>query len=168
MTDAHIDPKIDLSIDTLKSICRGDVRKLPSFIVHDDDAWPWFAKVRPAKGKIHLRRTTFNNVVVPQVPVRPGLWVRHDAQEFFIDLKPHHLEGPSSPIEGEAKNHEAARKVTMADSAGRLPDEADYGADALERSESREVERRDLEEVAARDEKGSVGSTVLSGGDTEL
>jgi hypothetical protein len=93
MTDPNLDPVLDLSIATLAKACKGDVSKLPSFVVHDDEAWPWFNKVRPAKGKIHIRRSTFNRVVVGQVPVRPGIWLRVDAQEFFIDLQPHHLGG---------------------------------------------------------------------------
>lgn len=169
MTDAHVDPVMDLSPATLLRACQGDVRKLPKFVVHDNDAWPWHNKVRPAKGAIHMRRSTFYSVVTPQIPVRPGLWVRSDAQEFFIDLKPHQLQGPAdaAALEPEAKNHDAARKLAKADSVGRLPDEADYGTEALERSERRKIDRDDLERLARDPERGSVTSSVLDGGDTE-
>ena len=149
MTDANLDPKLDLQISTLRQLCRGDVTRLPSFIVHDDEAWPWYNQVRPSKGDIHIRRSTFNRVVVGKVPLQPGLWVRQDAQQFFID------------------NHQAARGVAMADEAGRLPDEADYGAKAMERSEGREIDRGDLERIARDPERGSVRSTAISPGDTE-
>lgn len=163
MSDPNLDPKLDLSIATLSSICRGDVSRLPSFVVHDDDAWPWYANVRPAKGKIHIRRSTFLRVVAPQVPVRAGLWLRVDAQEFFIDLQPHHLQG-SQPAGEHKADPRAARAVAMADAAGRLPDEEDYGAEIVERSERRKVERGDLERVATDPERGSVRSSVLSRG----
>jgi hypothetical protein len=163
MTDQNLDPVLDLSIATLAKACRGDVSKLPSFVVHDDEAWPWFNKVRPAKGKIHIRRSSFNRVVVGQVPVRPGLWLRVDAQEFFIDLQPHHLGGatPAGEIKADAQ---AARQVVKADEAGRLPDEESYGAEIVERRAVRQVERGDLERVEADPERGSVRSSVLSRG----
>lgn len=167
--DPNLDPVIDLSIDTLRRACRGDPARLPSFIVHDDAAWPWHAKVRPAKGKVHIRRSTFNRVVAGQVPLRPGLWVRDDAQEFHIDLKVHDLQGTTDEAMRDAKANPlgAARAVSAADSAGRLPDEEDYGAEIVERSESRQVERADLERVAADPERGGVRSSLLSRGDTE-
>lgn len=169
MSDAHLDPVIDLSPATLIRACKGDVRKLPKFVVHDNDAWPWVNKVRPAKGVIHIRRSTFLAVVVPQVPVKPGLWVRVDAQEFSIDLKPHQLQGSDAPLAAppDVKNHDTARRVAKADSVGRLPDEEDYGTEALERSERRQIDRDDLERLARDPSRGSVESAVLSGGDTE-
>lgn len=159
-----IDAELNLDPKSLAAACKGNTKLLPSFIVHDDDAWPWYNKIRPAKGKLHIRRSTFLRVVTPQVPVKPGLWLRADAQEFFIDLQPHHLQGGADQ-QVEGSNAGVARIVAKADSAGRLPDEADYNARDVERSESRKVERRDLEEVASRDEKGSVRSAVLSGSD---
>lgn len=162
MSDPNLDPVLDLSPATLLRACKGRVALLPSFVVHDDDAWPWFAKVRPAKGKLHMRRSTFLRVVVPQIPVRPGLWIRADAQEFFIDLKPHQLQGASdqaSPIEA---NHETARIVAKADAAGRLPDEADYGTTVVERPALRDEQREDLERVARDPEKRGVSSAVFS------
>jgi hypothetical protein len=159
--DPNLDPQLDLSIESLAKACKGDVSKLPSFVVHDDEAWPWFNKVRPAKGKIHIRRSTFNRVVVGQVPLRAGIWVRGDAQEFFIDLQPHHLEGSDTGAEHKA-DARAARTVVKADEAGRLPDEDGYGEGIVERREGRQVERGDLERVAADPERGSIGSSVLS------
>lgn len=164
-----IDPIIDLTPATLAKACKGDVRKLPSFVVHDDEAWPWHAKIRPAKGKLHMRRSTFLRVVAPQVPVKPGLWVRADAQEFFIDLQPHHLQGSgdAAMLPPDVKNHEQARIVAKADSVGRMPDEDGYGTQAMERSKGGAVERGDLEQVARDPEKRGVSSTFLSRGDTE-
>lgn len=164
MTDRNVEPVLDLSQDTLLKACKGDVRKLPSFIVHNDEAWPWVTKVRPAKGKIHVRRTTFLNVIVPQVPVRPGLWVRADAQEFHIDLEPHHLSGSSdAAAKPDTKNHDVARKLAVADEAGRLPDEEDYGEGIVERSSSREIDRDDLERIARDPERGTVRGSVFDG-----
>jgi hypothetical protein len=160
MSDPNLDPQLDLSIESLARACKGDVSKLPSFVVHDDAAWPWYNKVRPAKGKIHIRRSTFNRVVVGQVPVRAGLWIRTDAQEFFIDLQPHHLQG-STPAGEHKADARAARQVVKADAAGRLPDEDGYGTEIVERSERRKVERGDLERIAADPERGSVRSSVL-------
>jgi hypothetical protein len=129
-----MDPNLDPVSSTSRSrrlakACKGDVSKLPSFVVHDDEAWPWFNKVRPAKGKIHIRRSTFNRVVVGQVPLRRrDLGPRGDAQEFFIDLQPHHLEG--SRHRRRAARPTLGRRVTVvkADEAGRLlPDEDGYG-----------------------------------------
>jgi hypothetical protein len=165
MTDHNTDPVLDLSKETLLRACKGDIRKLPSFIVHDDDAWPWFNSVRPAKGKIHMRRSTFNRVVAPQVPVKPGLFVRADAQEFTIDLRVDQLEGSSDIASAapDAKNHDTARRVAVADEAGRLPDEEDYGTQIVERSPGREVDRDDLERIARDPEKRGIGSAVFSG-----
>lgn len=169
MTDPMIDPQLDLSIATLRRLCQGDPKRLPSFVVHDDTAWPWHASVRPAKGKIHLRRTTFNRVVATQVPVRPGLWIRPDAQEFFIALTVADLQGSSDPAaqDPSARNHSAARGVAKADEAGRLPDEADYGTPVVERPDGGGVDRDDLARIARDPEKRGVASSVLLGGDTE-
>lgn len=166
MTDRNVEPVIDLSKETLLKACQGDVRKLPKFMVHDNSAWPWMTKIRPAKGAIHMRRSTFNNVVAPQIPVKEGLWKGPTVQEFTIDLTAEQLGG--SEKQGEATNHEAARALAAADEAGRLPDEADYGAEIVERPKSRPVDPDDLERIAADPERRGVSSGVFSGvGDTE-
>lgn len=156
---------MDLSKETLLAACKGDVRKLPSFIVHDDQAWPWPDNVRPAKGKIHIRRTTFNNTVARQVPVKPGLWVRPDAQEFFIDLRPDQLGGTSDVglLQPDAGNADTARTVALADEGGRLPGDEGYGAPVVERSKGGKVEPDDLERVARDPDKRGVQSSVFSG-----
>jgi len=165
MTDSNLDPVLDLSPATLLAACKGDVSKLPSFVVHDDEAWPWFNTVRPAKGKLHMRRTTFNRVVAPQVPVKPGLWIRHDAQEFFIDLDTHHLQGSSDAAlkDPGAKNHDTARKVAVADEAGRLPDEEGYGTASVGRSSRGPVDPEDLERIARDPERRAVRSSAFDG-----
>jgi hypothetical protein len=156
---------MDLSMETLMRACKGDVSKLPSFIVHDDVAWPWHTKIRPAKGKLHMRRSTFNNVVVAELPVKPGLWVRPDAQEFFLDLKPHHLQGSedSSTYKPGENNHQTARDMAVADAAGRLPDEDDYGTEIVERSKGRAIDPEDLERIARDPEKRGVRSSTFIG-----
>jgi hypothetical protein len=162
--DPNLDPQLDLSIPTLLKACKGDPSKLPSFVVHNDEAWPWINKVRPAKGKIHIRRSTFLRVVKGQVPLRAGLWIRPDAQEFFIDLEPHHLQG--SERQG-GSNADVARLVAGADEAGRLPDEADHGTPIPSKAHSGKVDRGDLERVARDPSRRGVRSAVLSGRDTE-
>lgn len=170
MTDHNIDPVLDLSPATLLRACKGDVRKLPVFRVHDNDAWPWARSVRPAKGQLHIRRSTFERVIhAAGLPVRPGLWVKPSVQEFFIDLKPHHLGGSEDPVRlPDATNHDTARLIAKADEAGRLPDEADYGEGIVERAAGGPVEREDLDRVAADRERRGVSSSVFSGNrDTE-
>lgn len=156
------DAVLDLSRATLIKACKGDVTRLPSFIVYDEDQWPWFNQVRPAKGKLHIRRSTFLRVVAPQVPVREGLWTGPHTQEFFIDLKAHQL-GGSTDAKPANKNHELARKIAVADEAGRLPDEADYGTPVVERSSVRQEQLRDLADIEARGEKRGVSSAVFAG-----
>ena len=165
MTDRNVEPVLDLSRETLLRACKGDVKKLPTFVVHDDDAWPWATKVRPAKGAIHVRRSTFNNVIAPQVPVKPGLFVRMDAQEYLIDLKPHHLQGSEDQAQHDPKgnNHDAARKLAVADEVGRLPDEEDYGTKVVERSPWGKAQRDDLERIARDPNRNGVRSSLFSG-----
>jgi hypothetical protein len=170
MTDHNIDPVLDLSPETLAKACKGRVEMLPSFVVHDNAAWPWHNKVRPAKGKLHMRRTTFLRVVVPQIPVRAGLFVRADAQEYYIDLQPHHLQGSTEPKAGPAVNNmQTARIAAKADAVGRLPDEADYRAPTMGRLEGGAIDRGDFERIARDPAKRSIGSAVFSSSlDTEL
>lgn len=163
--DAHIDPVMDLSRETLLKACKGDPSKLPAFIVHDDDAWPWFNQVRPAKGNLHIRRSTFNRVVAPQVPVVAGMFTGPSTQLFTIALKAEHLQGSSDEVlrQPGGKNHEAARMIAVADQAGRLPDEEDYRAPDMGRPKSGKIDPDDLERVAADGGRGSVRSTAFDG-----
>lgn len=85
--------QIDLSPALIRSIARGDPRNLPVFMVHDDAVWPWGRVQLDSLKRVHLRRHDFNTVVAPQIPTRPGLWLRDDLQQFHVDLAAHHLQG---------------------------------------------------------------------------
>lgn len=151
--DHNTDPELELSVEALAKACKGDVSKLPSFMVHDNASWPWVKSVRPDnKNRLHIRRSTFLRCVVGSVPLRAGMWLRPDVQQFFIDLQPHHLGGGVDTQSGASKT---GRVVVKADEAGRLPGEADY-AEAVARSARRAVDTSDLAEVEKRDEKRSV------------
>lgn len=167
MTDPLIDPALDLSIQTLMKACKGNVKMLPSFVVHDDAVWPVAKRVQlDKKNRIHLRRSTFYRCVSSQVPVRPGLWLRSDAQEYFIDLKPHHLQG-SEDMKPES-GHEHSREIVKADKQGRTELDEDYGEPV---SRPAGIETKPLgthAELAAHYRGRGVRSTVGdSGGEDE-
>lgn len=118
-------PDLDLTVEGLARVCRGDVKSLPSFMVHDNDVWSKSVVRTDSKGRVHMRRATFNQVVVGQIPIRAGLWHGKDVQEFFIALMPHHLQG-TEETEGGAKLW-TARHVAQMDNRGRLQGDEDYG-----------------------------------------
>ncbi len=89
--------QLDLSLDLIRRIARGNPANLPRFMVHDDTHWPWGKVQLDAKRRIHLRRSDFLAVVVPQIPTKPGLWLNANVQEFLCDLRPEHLGGGSDP-----------------------------------------------------------------------
>jgi len=125
------DINIDLSRKTLLAACKGNVAMLPRFVVVDNDAWPWPESVRlDSQGRIHIRRTTFLRVTqAEQLPVKPGLWIRADSQEFFIDLKPEHIDGGADAqrmVSGDVKT-KATRPVVRQDESGRSPGDEGYG-----------------------------------------
>lgn len=157
-----IDPDLDLSPATLARQCKGNTKLLPRFVVHDDVAWPWHSKVRlDKKNRIHMRRTTFNRVVPKQVPVKAGLWIRADAQEYFIDLQPHHLQGGADQQKEQA-GHLHSRAMVKADEAGRLPDEHDY-KEPIAATERQQIDRGDLAKLEASGKRRGVRSTALLG-----
>lgn len=119
------DQIIDLSIATLAKACRGDVKALPSFMVHDNASWPTQHIQLDNRNRIHLRRATFLQVVAAELPVKAGLFHGATVQEFFIELLPHHLQG--SDDTAEVAGHKHSRAITLTDEAGRNPGEADYG-----------------------------------------
>ncbi len=88
-----MEAEINLSPASLRRLCRGNAKNLPRLCVHNNDVWPAGVVQPDAKGRIHMRRLTFENVVAPQVPTRPGLWLRPDMQEFHIDLRDDQLDG---------------------------------------------------------------------------
>ena len=155
-----MDPDLNLSKDTILKMCKGNVKALPRFVVHTDEAWPWYNRVRVDKqNRIHIRRSTFLRTVAKDLPVTPGLWIRVDAQEFSIDLQQHDLQGGDDQ-QSDNVNQQPARTMAKADAHGRLPDEADYQAPVADTDRQR-VDSKDLAEVAARDERGSVQSTAF-------
>ena len=149
---------LDLSIPTLMAACKGNVKALPSFMVHDNELWVTQAVQLDNKNRIHMRRAVFLRSVVQEVPVRAGLWHGPGVQEFHIDLQPHHLQG-SGEMEGH-KGHQHSRVITRTDSAGRNPGDEDYGDPV---SEANRVTQSDIN--AARIEAGGqlrgIGSTAL-------
>jgi len=118
---------LKLDIPTLMQACKGNVDNLPSFVVHNDDVWPaWRKTMLDSKNRIHIRRNSFNATVALQVPVRPGLWLRVDAQQFHIDLEPHHLQGGTEGMH-KATDHKHSRAVVQADDDGQTPGDWEYG-----------------------------------------
>lgn len=154
MTDADI----DLSIPALARLCKGNPANLPVFVLHDDDTWPRYDLVMPDdRGRVHMRRSMFNRVVAGQVPVRPGLWVRATAQEFHIDLQPHHLQGDGTQA---GRAYDAAAHITKMDSAGRTPGMGgDYGQAGLWDSRG-DAAARDARRIAALGTGRSIRSSV--------
>lgn len=157
--EIEVQDLIDLSIPTLMAACKGRVSALPSLMVHDNELWVTQGVQLDSKNRIHMRRSTFLRAVVPQVPVRAGIWHGLGVQEFHIDLQPHHLQG--SDDMAKPKGHKHSRVITLTDAAGRNPGDEDYGDPA---SKSNGVAQSDLH--AARAEAGGslrgVGSSTLS------
>lgn len=155
-----IDPELDLSVASLMRACQGDVSKLPSFMVHDNDVWPGSATVRTdGKGRVHMRRSTFNRCVAGRLPLRVGIWHRIDMQEFHIALEPHHLQGGADTAGGNKR--QAARQLILTDAQGRVQGDEGYGEDLAGLSRPSDV-ARDVFEAKAEGQSRSVRSTVLS------
>lgn len=129
MTDLNPGAEInlDLSISTLARACKGNVKLLPTFMVHSDSAWPSYRRAQlDSRNRIHMRRSTFLQVVSSNLPVRAGLWHGIDVQEFHLDLQPHHLDGSADMADREGYKH--SRLITKTDAFGRNPWDFDYGA----------------------------------------
>lgn len=153
------DPDLDLSIEALMRACKGNVAMLPSFMVHDDAVWPRSGVVRTdSKGRIHMRRSTFNRTVAGKLPIREGIWHRIDMQEFHLDLKAHHLQGSADQIGGNKK--QAARAVAMTDRHGRNQGDAEYGNNLSGHHRQQDV-ARDVRAAKEAGTSGSVRSTAL-------
>jgi hypothetical protein len=151
--------QLDLSIASLTRACQGNVDRLPSFMVHDDDVWPRHAVIRTdSRGRVHMRRSTFNRVVVPELPIRAGLWHRIDLQEMHIDLQPHHLQGSLDSMGGDKRK--AAKVVALADEHGRLPGDQGYGERDARDHRQQDV-AADVERIARSGSGRGVRSTVF-------
>jgi hypothetical protein len=128
MTDLNPGAEInlDLSIATLARACKGNVKLLPTFMVHSDAAWPSYRRAQlDSRNRIHMRRSTFLQVVSSALPVRAGLWHGIDVQEFHLDLQPHHLDGSADMADRQGYKH--SRLITRTDDFGRNPWDFDYG-----------------------------------------
>ncbi len=157
---------LDLRIETLARACKGNVKALPSFMVHDNSKWPWNKAQLDSKNRIHLRRSTFLAVVAAELPVRAGLWLGKDVQEFFLDLKPHHLQGSEDAPDPAGYKH--SREITKTDAQGRNPGDDGYGERNAPLSLARLKELRlDLERAKAEGQSLSVRSSVLDGPGSE-
>jgi hypothetical protein len=150
---------LDLSIPTLMKACKGNVKNLPSFMVHDDGLWFGDNVQLDNKNRIHLRRASFHRSVVGFVPLRAGIWHGLGVQEFHIDLQPHHLQGSGDMA--ATKGHSHSRALTLTDAQGRNPGAEGYG-EALPKPVR--ISKLDLD--AARNENGGqlrgIGSTAFS------
>ena len=157
---------LDLSIETLMRACKGNVKNLPSFMVHDNAVWPQERRVQlDSKNRIHLRRATFLAAVSSKLPVRAGIWHRIDCQEFHLDLQPHHLQGSSDAQ--ATQDHKHSRVIVKADEFGRTQEDEGYGETV---SKSPRLTRSDVD--AAISEAGGalrgVGSQLFDrGSDTD-
>jgi hypothetical protein len=121
---------LNLSRKMILASCKGNVKLLPRFVVVKDEAWPWPDNVRTdSLGRLHLQHTTFMRTVARSVPVKPGLWIAADAQEYVIDLQQHHLEGGDDQQADVTNEDKAttARPFAMKDDQGRYPGDPDYG-----------------------------------------
>lgn len=159
------DPFLNLTPEDLGRMCKGNVKMLPTFAVHET-GWPHGVSRPDKHNRIHISGPAFQRSVVGNWPMRAGLWLNMGLREYHIDLEPHHLQGGADQ-QVEIKGNATARAVTGTDAGGRQPDEEDYETPIVERSESRKVERADLERIEANPEKRGVASDALSGGDTE-
>ena len=80
------------TIEDLRELCRGDVSKLPPFIVHDREGW----KGRPLpdnKGRIHLNDYDFLTYVAPHYPVTNCGPFNATSILYTLDLTAEHLQG---------------------------------------------------------------------------
>ncbi len=98
--------QLDLSPALLRSLARGNPANLPRFMVHDDQNWPWGKVQLDAKQRIHMRRSDFYSTVVPELPVRAGIWLNAELQEFTVDLTADQLHGGAVVDRGRAKQSE--------------------------------------------------------------
>lgn len=157
---------LDLRMDTLMRACKGNVKALPSFMVHSDAVWPTFRRTQlDSKNRIHMRRSTFYQAVSSQLPMRAGIWHGIDVQEFHIDLQPHHLQGSSDMQDPKGYKH--SRLITKTDDLGRNPWDFDYGY-TPRRIDPAEVEPGlAISQLKAPGPRRSVRSTVFDGIDAE-
>jgi hypothetical protein len=157
---------LDLSIATLARACKGNVKLLPSFMVHSDSAWPSYRRAQlDSRNRIHMRRSTFLQVVCSAMPVRPGIWHGIDVQEFYLDLQPHHLDGSADMADRAGYKH--SRLITRTDEFGRNPWDFDYGKGLSGPSAARPDSSLASVELATDGPRRAVRSTVFDGADSE-
>lgn len=160
------DINLDLSISTLARACRGNVKLLPTFMVHSDTGWPSYRRAQlDSRNRIHMRRSTFYQVVSSALPVRAGLWHGLDVQEFHLDLQPHHLDGSADMADRQGYKH--SRLITLTDAYGRNPWDRDYGVDLSKPGSAGPIADLAPGKLAARRKGRGVRSTLFDGADTE-
>lgn len=153
-------PNLDLSMESLIKACKGNVKALPSFMVHDNAAWPWPDSVKlDGKNRIHMRRSTFLRTVSEDLPVRAGIWHGIDVQEFHLELEAHHLGGGAD--QQKYVGHKQSRALVMADKYGRPLGDLDHGDAALESNGVTQSELDDSRNEIDGPARG-VASTFLS------
>ena len=111
--EARLNPEqsIDFSRETILAACKGDVAALPVLMVHNE----WGAPSVDNRKRIHLARRTFESVVLSsQIPVRAGLWLRDDLQQFHFDIRPDQLGGDDAR-RGAIEGYRHTRPMISAD-----------------------------------------------------
>lgn len=157
---------LDLSITTLARVCRGNVKLLPSFMVHDDPVWPSYSRSQlDSRNRIHMRRSTFFQIVPRQLPIRAGIWHGMNVREYHIDLQPHHLQGSADMPGRDGYTH--SRAITLTDRYGRNPWDPDYGIDPLRPGPARQDPELAQIKLATDGPLRGVRSTLFDGPDTE-
>jgi hypothetical protein len=157
---------LDLSIATLSKACKGNVKLLPSFMVHQDAAWPSYRRAQlDNRNRIHMRRSTFLQVVASALPVRAGLWHGLDVQEFHLDLQPHHLDGSADMADRQGYKH--SRLITKTDAWGRNPWDPDYDLAPSKLDTAGPKPALDPSQYATRGPRRGVRSRLFDGADTE-
>lgn len=157
---------LDLDIRTLAKACKGNVKLLPSFMVHNDPSWPSYRRAQlDNHNRIHMRRSTFLQVVCTKLPVRAGIWHRMDLQEFHLDLQPHHLGGSADMA--DRKGHKHSRLITRTDEYGRNPWDFDYGKAVSGPAATRKESALAAVEFKTDGPIRAVRSTVFDGSDSE-
>jgi hypothetical protein len=163
--DENTVPLMDLSIETLTRVCKGDVSKLPQFVVHRNRHWKKNTARLDKKNRIHMNVRTFLRQVKSQLPVRPGIWLGPNEQMFRLDLQPHHLQGGEDTVNQE-HTYKQSREIAGADEHGRFEDDPGFQTD-LPEPNGAERPPVDLGEPTADGQRRGVRSTALDPGDSE-
>jgi hypothetical protein len=160
-------PLIDLSIETLTRVTKGDVSKLPQFVVHRNRTWKKNTVRLDKKNRIHMNVRTFVRQVKSQLPVRAGIWLGPNEQIFHLDLHTHHLQGGEETVNRD-HNYKHSRELAGADEYGRFEDDDGHG-ETIPGADANGVDQSDLDAARAENRRsgGGVRRDWLGRGDTE-